>query len=52
MKFAWCGKIMDIASSNSDQVEVVNLNEYREMLKHDVREYEFETGEDEFVIDD
>ena len=52
MKFAWRGKIMDIASSNSDQVEVVDLDEYCEMLEYDVREYEFEKGEDEFVIDD
>jgi hypothetical protein len=52
MKFAWRGKITDIASSNSDQVEMVDIDKYCEMLEHDVREYEFEKGEDEFVIDD
>jgi len=52
MKFAWRSKITDIASSNSDQVEVVDLGEYRDMLEYDVREYEFEKDEDEFVIDD
>jgi hypothetical protein len=52
MKFAWRGKIVDIASSNADQIEVVDLDEYRELLKYDVREYEFEKGEDEFVLDD
>ncbi|KAI0273021.1 hypothetical protein BGY98DRAFT_936471 [Russula aff. rugulosa BPL654] len=52
MKFAWHGQITDIASSNSHQIEVVDLNEYRAMLEHDVREYEFEKGENEFVIDD
>jgi hypothetical protein len=52
MKFAWHGKITDIASSNSDQVEVVNLNEYHELLDYDIRECKFEKGEEEFVIDD
>src|SRR5713226_2191886 len=52
MKFAWRSKITDIASSNSDQVEVVDLGEYRDMLEYDVREYEFEKDEDEFVIND
>ena len=52
MKFAWRGKITDIASLNSDEVETVDLDEYREMLEYDVQEYEFEKGEDEFVIDD
>ena len=52
MKFAWRGQITDTASSNSDQVEVVELDEYRDMLEFDVREYELERGEDEFVIDD
>ena len=51
MKFAWHGQITDTASSNSDQVEVVKLDEYRNMLKFNVREYELERGEDEFVID-
>jgi len=51
MKFAWCGNITDIASSNSYQVEVVDLDEYCEMLEYDVREYKFEKDEDEFVID-
>jgi hypothetical protein len=50
MKFAWRGGITDIASLNRDQVEMVDLDGYREMLEHDVREYEFEKGEDEFVI--
>src|SRR5258707_2980644 len=52
MKFAWRSKITDVASSNSDQVEVVDLGEYRDMLEYDVQEYEFEKDEDEFVIDD
>ena len=52
MKFAWRGSITDIASSNTDQVEMVDLDEFRDMLEYDVREYEFEKGEDEFVIDD
>src|SRR5258708_20834661 len=52
MKFAWHSKITDIASSNSDQVEVVDLGENRDMLEYDVRDYEFEKEEDEFVIDD
>jgi hypothetical protein len=52
MKFAWRGKIMDIASLNSDEVEIVDLDKYREMLEYDVQEYEFEKGEDKFVIDD
>jgi hypothetical protein len=52
MKFAWRGGIIDIACSNSDEVEMVNLDGYREMLEHDVREFEFEKGEDEFVIDE
>jgi hypothetical protein len=54
MKFAWRGKITDIASSNSEQVEEVeevDLDKYHEMLEYDVREYEFEKGEDEFVIE-
>ena len=51
MKFAWRSKITDIASSNSDQVEVVDLDEYREVLEYDVQEYKFEKDEDEFVID-
>jgi len=51
MKFAWCSKITDVASSNSDQVEVVDLGEYRDMLEYDVQEYEFKKDEDEFVID-
>jgi hypothetical protein len=42
MKFAWWGKIMDITSSNSGQIEVVNLDKYCEMLEHDIQEYEFE----------
>lgn len=53
MKFAWRDKITDIASWNSDQVEeVVDLDEYRELLANDVRTYEFEKDEDEFVLDD
>jgi hypothetical protein len=52
MKFAWRSQITDIASSNFHQVEVVDLDEYRAMLEHDVQEYEFEKGEDKFVIDD
>src|SRR5258708_26144453 len=52
MKFAWRSKITDIASSKSDQVEVVDLGEYHDMLEYDVREYEFEKDEDEFVIND
>lgn len=52
MKFAWRGKITDIASSNSDQVETIDseLDEYCDMLEYDVREYEFDKGEDEFII--
>ena len=52
MKFMWHGKITDITSSNSDQVEMVDLDELWDMLKYNVQEYEFEKGEDEFVIDD
>lgn len=52
MKFAWWGKIMDIASSNSDQVEVVSINKYCEMLENNVWEYKFKKGKDGFVIDD
>ena len=52
MKFAWRGNITDIAFSNTDRVEMVDLDEFRDMLEYDVQEYEFEKGEDEFVIDD
>lgn len=52
MKFAWHDKIMDIASWNSDQVEEVDLDEYRELLENNVHTYEFEKDEDEFVLDD
>jgi len=52
MKFVWRGNIMDITFSNTDQVEMVDLDEFRNMLEYDVREYEFEKGEDEFVIND
>ena len=48
MKFAWRGKIKDVASLNLDQVEVVE--EYCAMLEYDNEAYEFEKGEDEFVI--
>jgi hypothetical protein len=48
MKFAWRGKIKDVASLNSDQVEVVE--EYHAMFEYDNEAYEFEKGEDEFVI--
>jgi hypothetical protein len=48
MKFAWCSKIMDTASSNSDQVKEVD--EYREMLEYDIQAHKFKKGEDEFVI--
>src|SRR5260370_3097762 len=51
MKFAWRSKITDIASSNSDQVEVVDLGDYLNMLQYDVHEYELEKDEVEFVID-
>ena len=51
MKFAWHNKITDIASSNSDQVKEVELDEYCEILEYDIHTYEFEKGEDEFVID-
>ncbi len=52
MKFAWHGKITDFVSSNSDQVEVVDLDEYHKFYEFDIWEYEFEKGEDEFVIND
>src|SRR5258708_32571051 len=52
MKFAWRSKITDVASSNSDQVEPVDLGEYCDMLEYDVREYEFKRDADKFVIDD
>jgi hypothetical protein len=51
-------EVMDEVVDNEpeeDAVEVVDLDEYRAMqpmLEHDVQEYEFEKGEDEFVIDD
>jgi len=51
MKFAWHGKIMDIASLNSNKVKMADLDEYCEMLEYDVQEYEFEKGEDKFFID-
>ncbi len=51
MKFAWRGNITDIAFSNTDQVEMVDLDEFWDMLEYDVQEYEFEKGKDEFVID-
>ena len=35
-----------------DAVEIVDLDEYYAMLEHDIQKYEFEKGEDEFVIDD
>ncbi len=31
---------------------MVDLDELWDMLKYNVQEYEFEKGEDEFVIDD
>ena len=49
MKFTWCGKIRDTASSNSD-IKMVDLDEYREMFDHNVWEYEFEIDEDKFII--
>jgi hypothetical protein len=52
MKFAWRGKITDIASSNCEEVEIVGLEEFRELHEYGVREYELEIAEDQFVIDD
>ena len=53
MKFAWHSKIMDIASSNSDHIDTIDLDldRYCDMLEYNIREYEFDKNEDEFVID-
>ena len=57
MKFAWRGKIENLAARNSQQMEEVdldletrNFDEYIEMLDEDESAAEFDKLEDEFVL--
>jgi hypothetical protein len=54
MKFAWRTKVEDLAASNSEEVEEVDLDEYSEMLVVDESAAEFDKLEDdsEFVLID
>ena len=50
MKFAWCPKIENWATRNSEQVEEVDLDDYTEMLEVDESAVEYDRLEDEFVL--
>ena len=54
MKFAWRQDMIDLAKWNSVGVEVVDLDEYSELLKGDEQAAEWDSGvtANEFILDD
>jgi hypothetical protein len=51
MKFAWRKNLPDLAAWNSGQIEEVDLDEYRQMHDAEVWGNEFDTQEDEFILE-
>jgi len=50
MKFAWCNNIEDLAAWNLAQVEVIYIEEFKELLVVDLYADELDTPEDELII--
>ena len=50
MKFAWCNNIEDLAAWNSAQVEVIDIEEFEELLAADLYADELDTPENELII--
>ena len=52
MKFAWHRNITDVAAWNSEQMDEVDLDEYRKIVEAELQAEEFEKDADEIVLDD
>ena len=50
MKSPWCNNIEDLAAWNSAQVEVVDIEEFEELLAVGLYTDELDTPEDELII--
>lgn len=50
MKFAWRNNITNLAAWNSAQVEVIDIEEFEELLVADLYADELDTPENEMIL--